>query len=245
MAYSASRTAPKIAHLGSIYTCTYGLLFFGTPHSGANKARLLGSLQKLAALATPKAAIQFESSLLNALEQESETLQNITDQFTPLMANFRIFFFWEQEKLDLKYTKEYIVEESSAAPMVDGTERCGIAADHREMCQFDRNTLQGFRTAVSALKRYCLDAPSVIEGRCMRAALLHNDNLRFEALTMLRSIQTWPARSDESPSPRSDLGRAWTIQGDTGRLIEGRRSEEMRFGDLSAAGLQQVAQLRS
>ncbi|KAH6667985.1 hypothetical protein B0J14DRAFT_175839 [Halenospora varia] len=95
LAYSASRSSSKIAHLQSVYTCTFAVMFFGTPHSGSGKAQLVGSLQKLAALALPKATAQFESSLLNALEEDSETLQNITDQFAPLMARFRIFFFWE------------------------------------------------------------------------------------------------------------------------------------------------------
>src|SRR5438034_6922642 len=116
LAYSASRTAPKIAHLHSIFTCTFAILFFGTPHGGSSKARFLNSLQKLASLPIPKTALQTESSLLSALEDGSETLQNITDQFAPLSPNFRIYFFWEQERTDLKYTKDYIVDEASAAP---------------------------------------------------------------------------------------------------------------------------------
>ena len=124
--------------------CSSLLGTFGTPHIGASKAHLLGSLQRLAALAAPKGAAQLEYSLLNALEQELETLQNITDQFAPLVSKFRIFFFWEQEKTDLKYTKEYIVDESSAAPMIDNTKIYGISADHRAMVQFDKNTLRAF-----------------------------------------------------------------------------------------------------
>jgi len=88
-----SRTAPKVAHLHSIYTCTFAILFFGTPHNGASRPRLVGSLQKLASLTVPKKMLQIESNLLNALEEESETLQNITEQFAPLMPDFRIFFF--------------------------------------------------------------------------------------------------------------------------------------------------------
>jgi len=79
-------------------------MFFGAPHKDAAKARLLGSLQKFAALAIPKRIVQFESALLHALEESSETLQNITDQFAPLMSRFRVFFFWEQEKRNPKYT---------------------------------------------------------------------------------------------------------------------------------------------
>jgi hypothetical protein len=59
--------------------------------------------------------------------------------------------------MNLKCTQEYIVEDSSAAPIISNTERCGIAADHTEMCQFDKNTSQGFRTVVSASRRYLFD----------------------------------------------------------------------------------------
>lgn len=178
-----------------MYTCTFGILFFGTPHNGSSKARLLGSLQKLASLSIPKAAVQFESSLLNALEEDSETLQNITDQFTPLMSNLRIFFFWEQEKTDLKYTKDCIVDESSAAPILDNTERSGIAADHRGMCKFDTCSSQGFRTAVAALRRYCQDAPEVIRGRLIRAGQILEDRRCDEALEMLKGVACWPNRT--------------------------------------------------
>jgi protein SERAC1 len=186
LAYSASRHASKITHLHWIYTCTFAILFFGTPHHGSSKARLLGSLQKLA---LPKGAFQIELSLVNALEEESETLQNITDQFAPLMSNFRIFFFWEQEKTDLKYAKEYIVDETSAAPILDNTERCGIAADHRRMCRFESSTAQGFRTVVAALRRYGQEAPQVIRSRWIKTAAMLNETRRHEAIEMLRGIQ--------------------------------------------------------
>ncbi|KAL9606062.1 MAG: hypothetical protein Q9179_000742 [Wetmoreana sp. 5 TL-2023] len=153
LAYSQSRTAAKVAHLRTIFTCTYGILFFGTPHHGSSKARLLSSLQKVVSLGVPRKFLQTESSLVRALEDDCETLQNIADQFAPLMKHFRIFFFWEQERTDLKYTKDYIVDETSAAPMLDDTERSGIAAGHRGMCKFESKDSPGFRTVIVALKR--------------------------------------------------------------------------------------------
>ncbi|KAH3266597.1 hypothetical protein KXW55_005889, partial [Aspergillus fumigatus] len=96
-------------------------------------------------------------------------LQNISDQFAPVMAEFRIYFFWEEEETDLKYTKDLIVEEASAAPILENTERCGIAADHRGMCKFNHPSLQGFRTAISAIRRYSREAPEAIRARHERA----------------------------------------------------------------------------
>ena len=119
----------------------------------------------MVSITIPKKALQTDSSLLRALEEDSEVLQNITDQFAPLQYRFRLFFFWEQERTDLRYTKDYIVDETSAAPILDDTERSGIAADHREMCRFDRTGSPGFRTVIAALKRYCDEAPEVVRVR--------------------------------------------------------------------------------
>ena len=164
-----SRTAAKISHLHSIFTCTYGILFFGTPHNGSNKAHLLSNLQKLTYITVPRKVVDTDPALIRALEEDSEVLQNITDQFAPLMHRFHIYFFWEQERMDIKYTKDYIIEESSAAPILDDTERSGIAADHRNMVKFQANDSPGFRTVVAALKRYAQDAPGVIDSRVIDA----------------------------------------------------------------------------
>ena len=86
------------------------------------------------------------------------------------MLRFHIFFLWEQERTDLKYTKDYIVDETSAAPILDNTERSGIAADHRGMCKFETKEAAGFRTVLAALKRYAKDAPKVVDARTVKAA---------------------------------------------------------------------------
>ncbi|CAG8908839.1 unnamed protein product [Penicillium egyptiacum] len=201
LAYAESR--PRLTHIYSIYVCTFAILFFGTPHQGSSKANIFGSLQKIASLATPKALIDLESALVNALEKESEVLQNITDQFAPLMSNFRIFFFWEQEKTDLKYKRDYIVTEASAAPIIDNTERCGIAADHQRMSRFESPSDQGYRTAVAALRRYVREAPSVIQGRYQRAMSVQRDDRMIEAAELLKTIQPCTLGTLPKPTPLS------------------------------------------
>ncbi|KAJ5113203.1 hypothetical protein N7456_001737 [Penicillium angulare] len=183
-----ARSRPKLSNIYSIFTCTFAILFFGTPHHGSSKANLLGSLQKVASFAIPKGAMDLESGLVNALERESEVLQNITDQFVPLMPNFRIFFFWEQEKTDMKYKVDYIVEETSAAPILDNTERCGINADHSKMCKFESPSDQGFRTAVAAIRRYAREAPCVIQKRCQRASEVQRSDRMAEAAELVGTV---------------------------------------------------------
>jgi hypothetical protein len=192
LSYSNTRSSDKIAHIQTIFTCTYGILFFGTPHHGSSKARLLGTLQKLASIAVPQRIGQFESDLVSALEEESETLQNITDYFVPLMKNFCIYFFWEQEKTDIKYTKDYIVDKESAAPNFDDTERSGIAANHSEMVKFEDISCQGFRLVAAALDKYCGEAPDVIRHKWADTMQSLAEERRREAMEKLRRIQPPP-----------------------------------------------------
>lgn len=108
LAYSASRTSKLIQHLHSIFVSTYAVLFLGTPHAGSSKASLASTGRKMIDALVPSKIWDTEGQLLDALQEGSETLQNITDIFVPLMKNFRIYFFWEQEKTDLGTSKDYV-----------------------------------------------------------------------------------------------------------------------------------------
>jgi protein SERAC1 len=100
-----------------------------------------------------------------------------------------MYFFWEQLKTDLKYTKDYIVEESSAAPMLDSVSgRCGISADHRGMCKFQGPDSPGFRTAIAAIKRYSQSAPNTIGPRLAQYTDQLSQLRRNEAMELLNGI---------------------------------------------------------
>ena len=172
----------------SVYTCTYGIIFFGTPHRGANKARLLRSLKKIVSLALPKSVLETDSSLLHALEKESEILQDIAEHFKGMMRYFHIFFFWEQERTNFGYTRDYIVSQTSAAPIIPDTERSGIAANHRRMCKFESKDEAGFRTVVAALMRYARDAPGAIGHRTAEARAKLEAERWNEARELVRDL---------------------------------------------------------
>lgn len=92
--------------------------------------------------------------LLDSLNPGPETLRDITDNFEPKMKHFHVFFFWEQEKSDLGFKWDYVsnqsnlllglidqhghyvVAETSAAPILDDTDRAGLRAEHRNMRKF-------------------------------------------------------------------------------------------------------------
>ena len=167
LAYSSSRTSRNVEHLYSIFTSTYAILFFGTPHNGLDRGSwTAAATSRLQSISKSR---RQESQLLRAIEQDSEMLQAITDHFAPLMKQFHIFFFWEEIPSDLAGNVEYVVTETSAAPMVDNTERAGISANHVQMIRFSDVHSSSYRTVIEALLRYSRDAPAIISRRWHQA----------------------------------------------------------------------------
>ena len=166
-------------------------------------------MAKLASRTIPNSSVSFSTTLLKTLELESEALQDVTIAFVPIMPRFRIFFFWEQHKTDLHYTRDFVVEESSAAPIIDNTERCGIAADHREMCRFSRPDDPGHLTICAALRRYTQDAPTIIYQRLDEAASTANN-----AVAVTRETLTLPMSVERVSPKRKSLviKPAWQIE---------------------------------
>ncbi|KAG9240336.1 tetratricopeptide repeat domain protein [Calycina marina] len=169
LAYSASRTSAQVAHLYTIFVSTYGILFFGTPHDCTNTASWLEltstQSSELRLRTTEPTCSQFNSTL----SRNSETLELITDQFAPLMKSFHVFFFWEEVQTSFGHRSGFLVEESSAAPILDNTERSGIDATHSSMVKFSKTNSSSYRTVIEALRRYCREAPRVIAHRCEKA----------------------------------------------------------------------------
>jgi hypothetical protein len=56
----------------------------------------------------PNKLVDTSPQLVDALATGSEVLQEITDNFTPLMKRFCLYFFWEQNKTDLVTTYDYV-----------------------------------------------------------------------------------------------------------------------------------------
>ncbi|MCJ1283103.1 hypothetical protein MMC26_002430 [Xylographa opegraphella] len=186
LAYSASRTSKFVQHVHSIYVSTFAILFLGTPHDGSNKAKLASVTSRMIGALVPSKVLDTDGQLINALEEGSEVLQNITDMFVPLMKNFHIFFFWEQVKTNMGITQDYVVEESSAAPIIDNTERAGLPNDHVNICKFESRTSPGYRLVVAALIRYSKEAPEVISQRWKHAIEMLNSKRTQEAYELLR-----------------------------------------------------------
>lgn len=187
LAYSSTRTSKNVDHLYSVFVSTFAIMFFGTPHNGADKANWLVS---------PSIHALKDSQLLSAVEN-SETLQAITDQFAPLMKQFHIFFFWEE--LPSKDASEFVVEEHSAAPIIPNTERSGIHATHLEMIRFSTIASPSYRTVVEALDRYCRAAPPIIARRQSYAAVALAHARLCEAQELTSTGIAFDVHCDDQP----------------------------------------------
>ncbi|KAF1843673.1 uncharacterized protein K460DRAFT_287951, partial [Cucurbitaria berberidis CBS 394.84] len=86
LAYSNSRRHKAVDDLRSIYTCTYGIIFMGAPHTRVNKEALLLQPHQ------NSGPNHFMISLLKG----PEFLNEINEQFAPLMKQFSIYNFWEE-----------------------------------------------------------------------------------------------------------------------------------------------------
>jgi hypothetical protein len=166
-------------------------MFFGTPHNGTEKANWLMPRPAQDPSRDIAQALEY-SELLHAVEKDSETLQTITDQFTPLMKQFHIFFFWEELRSGPPDRKRFVVEEASAAPIIYNTERSGIHANHAQMIQFSTTHSSSYRTVIEALERYCRDAPLVIGPRQQQAAAALARARSYEAQELVGSALEIP-----------------------------------------------------
>ena len=178
LAFSATRRAQGVVHLRSVFMSTHGILFLATPHNGVRKESLLLRHQNL--LLDSPGPNQFALNLLKG----SEMLQEITDQFAPLMKRFAIYNLWEERKTKLGNLSTLVVEEDSAAPIWDSAERCGIFATHDEMTKFSGVHDHGYRVVLEALARYITAAPALIQCRWDKdmEALEHERQLEAEDL---------------------------------------------------------------
>lgn len=78
------------------------------PHQGSNKANLAHFAQRMVQVVMPSKAVDTDPKLLRALKAGSEILQEISDNFTPLIRRFCAYFFSEQEKTNLGVTLDYV-----------------------------------------------------------------------------------------------------------------------------------------
>ena len=149
----------------SIFISTYGIIFLGTPHTGADPAKWGGILESMAHALIPKKAMETESVLVKTLKTNNETLQNINVHFLDIYQRFKIHMVHENVKTDLKGTKTLIVDQLSAGPLLPDVTYYGIEATHSGMCKFESKFAPGYLNISTTIKSWALESPEVIQSR--------------------------------------------------------------------------------
>jgi protein SERAC1 len=170
----------------SIFVSTYGILFLGTPHNGSDIAKWGSLLERISHAVMPKKFMDSQPQLVQALKTNNETLQNINRLFIEIINRFHVYFFHESKPMDFKGTRQLIVEEDSAAPVIEGVERMGIERDHSHMCKFESEDAPGYDVVAEALQRYAEDAPGLISTRWEEEKRIRDLEKREAARELLR-----------------------------------------------------------
>ena len=210
LCHSKTRTVSEASHEYDIFSSTYGIMFFGTPHLGSSKAAMLMYLKSVVSIASPVSRSKSHLALVSALKEESEVLANENDFFMPLMRTLAITFFWETQKTDIPLIgKDYIVPVESAAPPYEDAERAGIPASHNGMVKFEQPSDPGFRIVLGILARYCEEAPAVVARKQTIANDVLTLSLHEEAMQLMQSTvcisqqrpanDNWQAESNAGP----------------------------------------------
>lgn len=149
----------------SIYISTYGIMFLGTPHTGSDSAKWGLMLQRMVNALIPKKVLHSENQMVKTLQTNNEILQEINLKFLEIYPKFQICMAHEGLETDLKGTKTFIVDQTSASPMLPGVAYFGIEATHSGMCKFDSKNSPGYGNVAGSVKKWVDASPPVIEAR--------------------------------------------------------------------------------
>ncbi|KAK3331734.1 hypothetical protein B0T19DRAFT_413885 [Cercophora scortea] len=165
-------------HLHQICGATVGIMFFGTPHGGADPRGLLLSVAKTLIKA---AGFYVNEQIVNALLPSSERLRELRDEFGPIAneENWVIHSF--QEGLGMQYLGgDKVVEDISSylnLSPIETTEHIG--RDHRDMCRFTGPNDGEYKKVAAALERMVtLPAPTKPRDSIVVPEALNDDQKR-------------------------------------------------------------------
>ncbi|KAM7209925.1 hypothetical protein V8F06_014692 [Rhypophila decipiens] len=173
-------------YLRRIFESTIGIIFFGTPHAGADPRSFL---HRVVEKVIKAAGFSLNEQIVNTLLPSSERLKELRDEFGPIAQNrgWVIHSFQEQLGVDGLFGQKVVEDISSYLniPAVETTEH--IVRDHMEMCRFTGLDDIEYKKVAAALWRITstVHNQSVIAGqlslnREQKRELL--DSLKFDQI---------------------------------------------------------------
>ncbi|KAI9765884.1 MAG: hypothetical protein M1839_005287 [Geoglossum umbratile] len=139
-------------HLYHIFEFTAGILFFGTPHSGADPR---GLLQHVAQKIAEAAGFSTNKQIVDALLPSSERLRTLREDFGIMVRQEKWVIYSFQEQYGVKALgNNKVVDDTSSClsdPVIEVTQH--IAKNHMDMCRFGDSSDVEYRKVVAALSR--------------------------------------------------------------------------------------------
>ncbi|KAF1953171.1 hypothetical protein CC80DRAFT_451183, partial [Byssothecium circinans] len=136
-----------------IRSATHGIIFFGTPHKGGNKAGLGKVLNKI----VNASILKPPSKLVEALEKESVFLEQLDMQFRNQLEDFSYVSFREQRPHPVV---GIVVDDQSAQLGLPWKRERAIAIDrdHNGICKFESEEDGDYEQVEDEVKRFVKDA---------------------------------------------------------------------------------------
>jgi hypothetical protein len=147
-----------------VVPAVYGILFLGTPHRGSKSA----SIGKMAFQITKAAARRPNEKLLQALEKNSDTLDQINDRFLQTLEEHNHIaissFHEEKETRKFLFFSTIVVESDSARIGLAREELNSIPANHRDMAKLSSLEDIGFKRVSAQIRRWIQSLPATVNG---------------------------------------------------------------------------------
>ncbi|KAI9665065.1 MAG: hypothetical protein M1821_006513 [Bathelium mastoideum] len=140
------------SHLRDIFESTAGIMFFGSPHGGADPR---GLLHRIAEKVIKAVGFSVNEQIVNTLLPTSERLRELRDTFGPMAQKQKWIIHSFQEQLGIKLLNGHkVVEDVSSYLNLPDVEVCEhIGRDHTEMCRFSGHGDGEYKKVALALRR--------------------------------------------------------------------------------------------
>ncbi|KAH7156057.1 hypothetical protein EDB81DRAFT_716016 [Dactylonectria macrodidyma] len=139
-------------HLRHVFDSTNGIMFFGTPHGGADPRKFL---QHAAELVIRAIGYKVNEDIVNTLLPSSERLKELRDEFSPMAHEKQWTIHSFQEQLGIKSLNgRKVVEDTSSYlnfSSIETTEH--ICHSHIDMCRFTGPEDPEYKKVSAALER--------------------------------------------------------------------------------------------
>ncbi|KAH6665426.1 hypothetical protein B0J14DRAFT_492244, partial [Halenospora varia] len=144
-------------HLRSVFDATIGIIFFGTPHGGADPH---GFLQHIAEAVIKAAGVRVNKQIVENLLPSSERLRELRDEFGPMAQQQKWMIHSFQEDLGVMgLSGQKVVEDTSSylnCPSIEVSEH--IRQNHMDICRFKGLDDVEYKKVAAALWRLTISA---------------------------------------------------------------------------------------